>query len=187
LYPALLLKYGGGMASVGAGNYQNLYRLLVETKLRVINQREPEPSTIALTINLVFESGEARWFRNTHSEKFAANEHLFEILRMPFAQILPQNDEYKSCFDRFEYLLAVIYADLDAKRRVSTSFWTPAGLFVSEPRLRLRERSIIDIVNDEAKQQGDSWPPLKAGFFDGSYERFENVVKGCIENGMFRT
>jgi len=186
LYPALLLKYGGGMASVAAGDYRNLYSLLVETKIKVVNDREPEPSTTALTVGLVFEANEARWFKNTRSERFAANEHLFEVLRMPFGEICPQDDEYKSCFDRFEYFLSLVYADLVAKKRVSTYFSAPAGLFVSEPRLKLQEKSIIDIVNEEAKQQGDSWPPFKAGFFDGSYERFEKVVKGCDENDAFR-
>ena len=102
------------------------------------------------------------------------------------AEILPQNDEYKNNFARFEYLLALVYADQDAKHRKSEYFFSPGGLFISEPWLKLRERSIVDIVNEEARQLRDSWPPLQAGFFDGSYNRFESVLHGCLENGTFK-
>lgn len=188
LYPALLLMYGGGIASVAAQKYDNLAALLAKTKIKVVNEREMQSAARALSIGLVFESlpEAARWLTDPRTENFAVNEHLFNTLREPLGEILPQDDDYQRCFDRFEYLLSLIYADLDAKARVSDYFWTRSGLFASELRLRLRVSSIVEEVNAEADELRDAWLPLKSGLFDGSYERFKTVVDGCNQNKSFR-
>jgi SIR2-like domain len=185
LYPALLLMYGGGIAAVAAGNYDNLAALL-NTKVKVINETERQPAAIALSVSQVLEaSSVARWLPDVRTENFAGQERLFKVLRQPAAEVLPQDDDYQKSFDRFEYLLALIYADLDAKRRVSDYFWAPQALFASEARRRRRERSVPDQVNKEAEELRDAWPPMKAGLFDGSYERYKKVVDGCVSNGGF--
>jgi len=37
------------------------------------------------------------------------------------------------------------------------------------------ERTIIKEIEDEATEAKDSWPPLSAGLFDGSFKRFLEV------------
>lgn len=185
LYPALLLMYGGGIAAIAAQNYHNL-AVLLNTKVKVINEPERQPAALALSVYRVFEaSSTARWLPDVRTEDFAGHERLNKILREPAAEVLPQDDDYQKCFDRFEYLLALTYADLDAKRRVSDHFYAPQALFASEARRRRRERGTPDEVNEEAKEMRDAWPPLKAGLFDSSYERFKKVMDGCVANGGF--
>ncbi len=52
-------------------------------------------------------------------------------------------------------------------------------------RLRRRERRVSEEVMSEADELREEWPPLKAGLFDSSYERFKVVVDGCVSNGGF--
>jgi hypothetical protein len=32
-------------------------------------------------------------------------------------------------------------------------------------------------IHDQAKKFGESWPPIKAGFFNGSIDRFDEIFK----------
>ena len=76
-------------------------------------------------------------------------------------------------FDRFEIFLALVYVDLD--NRELGNLWGPPGRFAYKHRGRGREGSPYDEIVNEAKSHGDNWAPLKAGFFGGSYERFNEI------------
>lgn len=177
-YPAMLLMYGGGIASVTAGKYENLATLLSKPKVRVINESGLLPAGVALHSGTLFENGTYGVFTDSRTDPYALNRHLLEALKESFAEIMPIEDEYERNFNTFEYLLTLIHADLQAKLNVSDSyFWGPPGLFMSE-RERRSGAITIRTVKQQAKEQGSEWPPLKAGLFDGSYERFEKVVAG---------
>jgi hypothetical protein len=118
LYPALLLLYGGGVAAMAAGNYSRLGPLLSQTRRRDLNWEGP----LVLRVNAYnFLPGDAGGeFRQLLTLKerayFPVSEHLNQTLREPLSQYLPDNEDYDGCFDRFEYLLALVYADLEDKR-----------------------------------------------------------------------
>jgi NAD-dependent SIR2 family protein deacetylase len=177
-YPAMLLMYAGGIASLSSGKYENLAVLLTKPKLNVINKSELLPAAVALRWDTLFEDDVYNLLTNSQNDPYALNRHLFEALKGPFAELLPIDDEYQRNFNTFEYLLTLIHADLQAKVNVSDSyFWGPRGLFMSE-RERRNGSPTMTTVKKQAEELRNEWPPLKAGLFDGSYERFEKVLAG---------
>jgi len=82
-------------------------------------------------------------------------------------------NSYETMFDRFETFLALVYADLDSDGQGRV--WGPPGRFAYKHRDRDSGSGAYSEVVSEAKSQGESWAPLKAGFFKGSYERFQEI------------
>jgi hypothetical protein len=179
-YPAFLLMYGGGIASIASDKYTNLAALLAEPKVRVINKTNKEPAAVAITVDRIFKDS-LHFFPNSEHDKLAVSRHLFKVLRQPLSEIIPIEDDYERFFITFEYLFTLIHADLQAKENISTYFWGSMGLFISEQQRR-GGNVLVKAVKQQAQELGNNWPPLKAGLFEGSYERFENVVDGFEEN-----
>jgi len=100
------------------------------------------------------------------------SEHLFAVLRDPLRDILPDDAKYENCFDRFEYFFALIYADMKAKQ--NQHFWGPIGRFGWKAS-RSFDKTIIKEIENESSEAKDSWPPLLAGLFDGSFKHFLEV------------
>jgi hypothetical protein len=181
LYPAMFLMYGGGIASVAAGNYGNLYALLAIPKIHTINRPEKLPAAVALSPDNLFDHPIMGMLTDSRTDPYALNRHLLETLRGPLAEIIHMEEDYEQHFVRFEYLYALIHADLQAKANVSDSYFSgPEGLYMAAKERR-NGGVTMRAVKREAKEQGDQWPPFVAGLFDGSYQRFEKVVAGFEE------
>ncbi|MCK5342366.1 MAG: SIR2 family protein, partial [Candidatus Heimdallarchaeota archaeon] len=110
LYPALLLLYGGGIASIAAEKYDTFSTLL--TKRSVEGN---DPIVLNLYIYSVFADGASEYISRYENSPTPVSSYLFEILREPLREILPQDVDYQKCFERFEYLLGLIYVDLKEK------------------------------------------------------------------------
>ena len=80
--------------------------------------------------------------------------------------------EYQELFDRFEYLLALIHADMRERRNMH--FWGPVGRFGWKYRVA-PEDSPMEKIAHEVASAGKNWPLLRDGLFDGSLERFQSV------------
>lgn len=185
LYPALLLLYGSGLAAVAAENYSRLAPLLLQTRRRDLNWEGP------LVLRLNAQEFLARYgddFRQALARRerayYPVSEHLHETLREPLRQYLPADEDYDGCFDRFEYLLALVYADLEDRRGdepfAGPGLWGPIGRFGW--RLRYAEHgSDLRRLQEEAERDRDGWAPLRAGLFDGSFERFQTVMQSFDE------
>lgn len=187
LYPALLLLYGGGLSAVAAGNYSRLSPLLSQTRRRDLNWEGP----LVLRANaykFLTRNGSDR-FRQLLTRKerayFPVSEHLHETLREPLRQYLPDNEDYDGCFDRFEYLLALVYADLEDKRGdtpfAGPGMWGPVGRFGWRRRRYAEYDGELQRLEEEAERGQNDWAPLRAGLFDGSFERFQTVKRGFDE------
>ena len=113
LYPALLLLYGGGIASIVAGKYQTFSALLREVIIRGGNIDRTVGE--ALHTKSVIEPAFARDLPGMERHNTPLNDHLFEVLRDPLRDFLPDEIDYERFFDRFEYLFALISADLDRR------------------------------------------------------------------------
>jgi hypothetical protein len=88
--------------------------------------------------------------------------------------LLADDIHYREIFDRFEYLLFLICADYRIKRTDGRMSWGPPGCFAwrYDP-----ERSMMQQINGEAAAEGENWPVLRVGLFDGSLERFISVQR----------
>jgi hypothetical protein len=99
---------------------------------------------------------------------------LNDILRDPLRDILPQDANYQDHFNRFEYLAALVHADLGEEKY--GEIWAPVGLFGYRSRLSHRDTSIMNrIQSDFENSTQTTWPPLRAGLFGGSAERFKSI------------
>lgn len=137
LYPALLLLYGGGLAAVASGNYSRLAPLLSQTRRRDLNWEGPLVLRANASQFLARDTGDEFRHLLTCKERayFPVSEHLHETLREPLRQYLPDDESYDGCFDRFEYLLALVYVDLEDKR--GDEYFAGPGLWGADRALRL--------------------------------------------------
>lgn len=179
-YPAYLLIYGGGVASVAAQRWENLVTLLKKIEIAVINEGKKLPAAFAMYTGTVFENGTDKYLPNVAGEGLVVHKHLHRVLRQPLAVIIPHDDDYLTHFVTFEYLLSLTHADLRTQGQDADYFWGPKGLFMSEAQARSKS-PVMKAVKQQAKEQANNWPPLKAGLFNGSHERFEQLAKGIEE------
>jgi hypothetical protein len=105
LYPALLAFYTAGITAIANSSFTLLARLFA---LKIRTQRlEPEEFIEAVvTPDKILDHGEQQWvFSNRQLTPL--NNHLFETLRDPVREYLPDDDQYDDAFDTFEYLIAL--------------------------------------------------------------------------------
>jgi hypothetical protein len=107
------------------------------------------------------------------NHRVAVSEYLFKTLQPTVEDILFLGTSYERLFDKFEVLRAVCYADL-AKR---TSGWAPLGRFAWKYHQDGHEDNPLADVMDDASLKKNEWPPIKAGLFHGSSERFEEAAE----------
>ncbi len=171
IYPALILLYAGGIGSVAAGKYETLTSLLTDARCMLLNERLP----VALGVN----SWEVMRDREKHlpgleDRATPTSDHLHGLLRGQFRGIIPDDDRYSECFDRFEYLSAIIFADLYEKKK--SRIYVPVGRFAwrfeEDP-----EATIMYRISLELERTGSDWPLLQLGLFEGSLDRLRSVKK----------
>lgn len=176
-YPALLLLQGCGVAAMSRQRYKLVARLLMEPKLRQHGQVKP----LLLGFNLAKMHGNAKTLSGYKNEPVPLSEHLFDVLREPLLRVLPDDQKYDECFDRFEYLRALVYADLenpqlDAAKR----FWIPCGRFCWKAH-RSPETNVLKQFRAELDHDNEEWPPIRAGMFGGRVARAEEIMAGAEE------
>lgn len=170
-YPSLLLLYNCGIASIAAQKYDTLAALL--TKATVREYSEIIPMALSINSSRVMETDVGNILLGGKQKYYVpVSEHLFAVLRDPLRDILPDDAKYENCFDRFEYFFALIYADMKAKQ--NQHFWGPIGRFGWKAS-RSFDKTIIKEIENESSEAKDSWPPLLAGLFDGSFKHFLEV------------
>jgi len=120
---------------------------------------------------------EYKWFAGS-------SVYLSDLLRPLFNEAIPQKSRFEAVFDRFEYIFALAQADFYEKRRNEKGSWSfqlEHGWFVV--RNRGQPQDILNVVAQEIAKFGNSWPPLKAGLFDGNTGRLGNIKPG-LDRGV---
>ena len=167
-YPALLLMYAAGISAIAAKRFHNLAAILKEPKYRDYRYNEENPAIERLDVWSVFEST-YKWMprQNAEHEYTLANNYIFDLLRPALHDYLPDDTRYEETFDTFEYLLALTYLDI-----VKESY-SPMGRFGWHYTGRIMNSEFVRT----GVEQGSDWGLLKASFFNGSIERFEEIVE----------
>jgi NAD-dependent SIR2 family protein deacetylase len=183
-YPALLLTYAAGISAITAKRFHNLAAVLKEPEYRDFYNYK-QPAIAELNIESVFMKPE--WLPNRNALNNTPNDYLSELLRPALYDYLPDDTIYEETFNIFEYLIALTYLD------IVTESHSPHGRF---------ENRVTGYTGTTMRCDGvveDNWdrsPPaefvaaqggelLKENFFDGSIERFKEVVeihKKLLEN-----
>lgn len=171
--PALFLLYAGGIASVAAHKYGTLAALLTSAKVRDDNQ--PQPLVLEVNTWTVMEHNVGCMLPDMDRHFVPVSDHLYARLREPLRGLIPSDEDYQIYFDRFEYLIGLIYADLESKTEIRGE--GPVGCFGWRYRRHFSDEDsgVAGRLEDEARQARESWAPLQAGFFGGSLERFWKV------------
>ena len=103
------------------------------------------------------------------------SEHMLTALQPIIEDQLFLGRSYEDLFDQFEIMLALVFADVGAS---FSPFWGPPGRFAYSELSILGGSKPYTAFVENVRRQGQSWPGLAAGFFNGSLERFNEVAEG---------
>ena len=101
------------------------------------------------------------------------SDHLCSLFEEPLKEYLPTAPDYEEAFDRFEYMLGLVCADLRQERK-AYGFWGPVGSFGWRHRHEPEKHNMVK-VESEIAAAGDNWAPLRTGLFGGSLERAREI------------
>jgi hypothetical protein len=169
LYPALLTLYAGGIAAVAGRRFSTLIALLRQVKIRTKDDRRGAAAARHLTPHRVLDDRIAKNLPPVKANYTPISTYFFTLLRDPLRPVIKVNGEYEETFFLFEYLFAL--ASALAHKKVWNAAAAPTGSYIWEQNLR-NPPYIWNVIDEELKSQGDSWPPFKAGIFDGTFEQF---------------
>lgn len=178
-YPLLLLLYCSGIAAIAAEKYDNLGALM---HAKVSDpERAQRPVTLIANVGRVTQEL-ASAFKSLpeHERQYVPrSEYLFKFLQPELDDILFLGKDYEWYFDEFEVLFALEYAEAYEGEGLGR-IWGPPGRFAWKYH-NGDQVSPLHRVLAQAKEQGESWPPIKAGLFRGSIERFQKIAVSYAE------
>jgi len=177
-YPAILETYSSGIAAVQGNRYDSLASIFFTSAGASEHGRRERYFAGAIS-KAILDLNRAEVFKRIpgHDRHFTPmSEYLFKILQPPLDNALFLGADYERAFDEFEVLFALSVVDLRAQR--GEHMWAPIGRFGWKQR---HGEGPLGILIDEAHGAGQDWPPLKAGLFGGSTERFEAAATPFLE------
>lgn len=175
-YPLLLLMYCGGIAALSAHNYTSLATIF-NTRLGDHISGKGTQEAIAATVSEILEVDRNEMFKRLPGYErnyVPRSEYLFKAIQPAIEDLLFLGRSYEELFDRFEIFYALTYADIEDQK--GHHLWGPPGRFGWKAS-RGRSGSPYTALVEEATLAGDTWPPLRSGFFGGSIERFKQVAE----------
>lgn len=172
LYPALLILYAAGIASVASGRYDLLRALLTDVSVEDRETRRADPLLFVVHPGMLDGFDEilipgTRWAGIAISRRLARTPSLWTGVR----EELVSDEEFNDAVDRFEYLLGLEMFVLRSDTHYSG--WAFAGAYAF--RSLLGGTMMARRIGEEIDAMRDDWPPLKAGFFNGDLERLRSV------------
>ena len=173
-YPLNFLLYVGGISALVAENYSNLSSILLAT-VQNASHHSSEP-VITPTVEGIIDVIRADLFKSLpgyETYHVPHSEYMFNSIQPVLDDTLFLGQGYEHLFDRFEILLALVYADLRMKNE--RTCWGPIGRF-GWKYFSIHERTDpYEVLVQQAEMLKGDWPPLRAGLFSGSYERFAEI------------
>jgi hypothetical protein len=137
-YPALVLMYGMGLEALAHSDYRFL-KVLFDLNLRVDSYKPDEPTASTLYDQKVLARDAQKILPGREREYTPLSNHLFEALREPLRDYLPDDALYEATFDWLEFLLCLTHIDLQVTRSQLREdkakdpdfyYWAPAGRFL---------------------------------------------------------
>ena len=159
--PALLVVYAAGIGAIVRENYGLLGAMLVDTQ--VTDRRGiAEAFALAVDVRQVLE------FVAQRSQSLAGPSYTLYVAVRPWMHdLIPDDLAFDRTFDRYEYLSALVYEEVDGRRGRA-----PLGRFAAK---RPETEHVANRVGDELARQGETWRPLTEGLFQGSIEHAREV------------
>jgi hypothetical protein len=187
-YPSLLLQYGMGLAALASSNYL-FVRDLLDLAVKADPYKPEKPVAQVIHNTAVMERDVQKLLPGRERQHTPLSNHLFDVLREPLRDYLPDDQTYETTFDWFEYLLGLVHCDQQVTRREleeqkskdpSYYIWGPVGRFgwkTGDDSILLQTRLGKDGVVPKRISKA-----LQAGFFesgDGTkMDKFLDVKAG---------
>ncbi len=178
LYPSLLLLYAGGVASIATRKYSTFVNILYNPVVRGIDGSYP--AVMNLTPFQVMNDNFGRNLENVQMYRrqigriqfkdtyTPLSDRIFNLIREPLREVLPDDIQFKKCFDRFEYLFALCNYDNPDSRGIFRGFLG---------RFAWQNPAIAQEVTQEIRNVGSAYPLLRLGLFDGQLDKLLAVKK----------
>jgi hypothetical protein len=109
----VLLLYVGGIAALSAENYPMFSAIL--TRPRYHDHSGERPLLLECCSPRFFRADLKQFLPGYEIRYTPASDYLFDLLGPLMRKSLPLKHRHEDCFDRFEYLTALVYADLRRK------------------------------------------------------------------------
>lgn len=182
-YPTILLVYVGGIGAIAGENYTALFNLLLAPVFPMNKTEEPEESIlwVAKMLSDLDGSNVFKLLPGYERNYAPRSEYLFKLIQPDLNDLLFLGNSYEAMFDRFEILLALVSADLHKQK--GEGGWAPLGRFAW--KYRNRASNPYKMIVQEAEANQDGWPPIQAGFFGKSYQRF-SAIASEFQEGLGR-
>lgn len=180
-YPLLVLTYLAGIGAVASNNYSNLKEILHLPIDKLNRPFEQEPFALGMFDPISHTFDQFKRYEEYKKKFVPKSEYLHKVLQPKLDDLFFLGNQYDNLFDRFEVIFCLEHAHL-YQQEFQRNFWGPIGRFGWKQR-RQGNLGPLGIIKQEAKRSGDNWPPLNAGLFGGSIDRF-NEVHDDINSGV---
>ncbi len=174
-YPAYLVLYAYGIASLAGARPGNLGYILARSNVKLANG---QAYSLIHWLQMTLKDGELDnairgadpSYRNVASP---TSQYLSKYLREPLREWIPTDSRYNELFCHFEYVIGLVLFDIYQKMD-GLGFMAVAGTC-------LNRQTLPRDFEQEIKECKENWPFLRAGLFDGSLERLREVKIGFDE------
>lgn len=179
-YPELLLLYSSGIASCASGRYENLASLL-QARVQNPEYQDKTLSVVEIVGERYFNLVEQFKTMPGYERKYSPlSEYLYQMLQSQIDDLFFLGDEYETSFDRFETLFSLEFAE-QYSRENNREVFGPLGRFAWKFTSRMGGGPLKTLML-EAEHKNKDWPPIRAGLFGGSLDRFFEVAKSFEKN-----
>lgn len=168
-YPTLLFMYGAGVAAVASKKFRTLAAILVESTARTDGEEQKSLCEVIYPYS-VLENELAVNVPGMGRSWTPISNHLHSALRGFFRDLLPRDEDYDDAFDRFEYFLGLVHADLTHWGH-NSGWYGPPGRHVWKEARLLPAKRLISRIEREIELSWEKWPLVEAGLFGGSIDR----------------
>lgn len=180
-YPALLLVYAAGIAALAGERFANLHAVLLKPEWWCEEEQCQVRAIEKLNRNKVFEIDNWKFLpcNDNYHDWLRPSFYLSDNVLRPFLKHYEPNDrEYRSQFDIFEYVQSLVHSDvvepsfpLVGRFAMSSDYFRKGDLpsELSSPIGRF-------FIREVRRTRGAAL--LSAGFFGGDFERLATVAQG---------
>lgn len=106
---------------------------------------------------------------------YAFSSFIERQLQPVFAHLLTDSRDYECTFDIFEYFLGINYCYIVGM--FCGHYWVPRGIYDrrAERRKYTYQDNPYDTFFSAASTDGQNWPPIKQGMFNGDYSVYQKA------------
>jgi hypothetical protein len=174
-YPLMLITYALGIGAVEANNYSILHQFLQSSSVKLALVALRVPPLVALEESFGSTRDSFKVLPNHEKHRYPFSEYLFLFFKDKSQDLIFLGDDYEEIFDRLELIYSLQYAH-DREKIYSGHVWGPMGRF-GWKYSNGGDSNPFKILLKDASSKRELWAPTMAGFFGGSYERFEKLAK----------